>query len=216
MTNEELVQKIKEGQPNLINDLWTQIERFVRSYTIKLYNTWYDRCQSMGLEPDDLYQASALVLNSAIKYFSLDKGTKFLTVYTYFLRTQFYKEIKVNHSGNKCYIRPICDLSLDEPIYNDSDITLSALLVDDTAEYAYTSYEDYEFNNQLHSQLKLAMQVLNENEVLVIDKYYNSKMRMSDIARLLNITRTHVYTIHRRALNKLKLSNTLNLFYECL
>lgn len=216
MTNEELVKRIKEGQTDLINDLWAQIERFVRSYTIKLYNTWYDRCQSMGLEIDDLYQIGALVLNSSIQYFSLDKGTKFLTIYTYFLKNQFYKEIKVNYSGSKRYIKPICDLSLDERIYTDSDITLGDMLVDNSVESAYTAYENYEFNNQLHNQLKLAMQFLSTNERLVIDKYYNSKMRMSDIAQLLSITRTHVYAIHRGALNKLRLTNTLNMLYECL
>ncbi len=204
MTNEELVIKIQNGQTDFINELWLNIEKFVRAQANLFFRNWQSRCLKLGIEKEDLYQSAFLRLNKAIEYYKTDKGTKFLSIYGLFLKSQFYKDIKVSYSGHKRYIKDIETLSLDNYIDSNLEVGFVDTLIDESAEEAFNNLENEEYRQLLHTCLKSALSLLTENEYAVIKKHYYNNERMSDIAEELGIIRTYAYQIRRRAFGKMK------------
>ena len=66
MTNEELVKKIKDGQNELMSDLWAQIEPFVNLQAYKFVTgPQSENCARAGVEREDLFCAGYFALEPA-------------------------------------------------------------------------------------------------------------------------------------------------------
>lgn len=118
MTNEELALSIKDGQQELIEELWSQTERFVRQQAYRFMSAWSLRCTQMCVDEEDLYQVGYFALLDSIDAFKNEY--KFMTYFGYHLKRQFYKLTKMNYTGwqNNTVYRPA---ELDENRISDTD-----------------------------------------------------------------------------------------------
>ena len=140
MTNEELVVKIQNGQTELNVELWLNIEKFVHTQSDLFFRNWQDRCQKLGVEKDDLYQTGWLALILAVPKYNEQAGASFIYYFAYFLKTQFYRMIKLQKRNNK-WLDSSDTLSraesLDKTVYENKDgvnTTIEDYLADEMSE----------------------------------------------------------------------------------
>ena len=89
MSSEELAEAVKAGRKELLEDLWLQVERFVR----KEANRWTHLA-----EADDLCQEGYLILASAVEHYERREESSFLAFYKVNLKWGWIRYI--NSSGS--------------------------------------------------------------------------------------------------------------------
>lgn len=135
MTNEELAVLIQGGEEERTAELWKQVERFVRQRARSYATNLIER----AADADDLTQAGYFAMLEAVKYYSPNKGGKFLTVLKNPLKKAFYEVAGVRSSKRDAAIYAI---SLDAPATNDEDATpLSDLVADEEAQAPFIQVE---------------------------------------------------------------------------
>ena len=139
-SNEELVEKIKQGESNYLVTLWGQIECYV-------YLKVVDRLNYISKKYmlEDLQQEGYLAMLDAIKYYNPDKGSKFIIILTLCLKNRFNDVLDLRTKRGK--YDPLQNaLSLDEIISeggeSTSTMTRGDLLPDNNAIEPFLSVED--------------------------------------------------------------------------
>ena len=209
MTNEELVTKIQSGKTELMSELWTQVERFVRqqAYKFATGDRWSDLCKSAGLTDEDFYIVGYFALEKAVKEYDADREASFLTYFGNFhLKRAFYKELGVNNSGGKYRVKPNLlsqAESLDKQIFEGKDgnkLTLESHLADESAQEPFEQIEDVLYNQQLHADLEEALASLRPRDAQIIrDNYYNM-LSLVEQEKKYGISKTRIRDIRQRAL----------------
>lgn len=123
MTNEELATRIKNGETDLIPELWNQVSRFVEMCAYKIAR----KVSSAVFDAEDLIQSGYFALIDAIKYFEPNGECKFITYLSYTLKTAFaecggWKSSKEQYKWQ--YEREYPPRSLDAPLSDDDTTTL--------------------------------------------------------------------------------------------
>lgn len=221
MTNEELIQKIKEGQTELMHELWSQVEAFVNSQAYKFITfRQKDNCAATGVEQEDLYCIGYFALEPAIKAFDSEKGYAFLTYFSKYLMAEFYKEIKVFKTGGKWYNRQDTLAraeSLDKEIFESKDgtsITLDDILPDENTEAEFESVIDESYNKQLRADLEEAISSLRPRDAQIIRDYYFNTLSVEAQAQKLGISQTRINDLRKQALQKLRNHKALTSYRE--
>ena len=146
-SNEELVEKIKQGESNYLVTLWGQIERYVYLKAVDRLNY-----TSKKYMLEDLQQEGYLAMLDAIKYYNPDKGSKFITILTLCLKNRFNDVLDLRTKRGK--YDPLQNaLSLDEIISeggeSTSTMTRGDLLPDNNAIEPFLSVEDKDYQESL-------------------------------------------------------------------
>ncbi len=149
-------------------------------------------------ETDDLISIGTIGLIKGIDSFSNKNGAKLTT----YCARCMDNEILMNYRNNKKRNK---NVSINEPIGYDKDgneITLLDILKTPNPDFAMDIYK--ENNIKL---LKKYFNILNEREKEIIIKRYglnnNNEQTQKEIAKELNISRSYVSRIEKRALTKL-------------
>ena len=155
----------------------------------------YDNC---GVLKDDLISVGTIGLIKAIDTFNIDKSNKISS----YLSRCIENEILMYIRSNK---KVISTLSLFEPIGEDDDgqeIKLEDIM----------SIEQIDYNEKLDTENKLSnlfkyLKCLDEFELKILTLRYglnNTKeYTQKEIGKMLNISRSYVSRIEKKALNKL-------------
>ena len=144
MTNEELVLRIKAGETSLMDELWSQVYKFAYMRAGKFFNTYADRCQSFGLELEDIQQESFFAIYKAVEGFKPEQGVVFLTYAGYCLKKAFFDMTKMNYKGWQKNAVHSCSCSLDAPIStNDGEYSLADILTGFSLRGACRAYCSY-------------------------------------------------------------------------
>lgn len=125
MTNEELALTIQNDGPELIEELWLQVERFIKSQAKNFYYSHQLRCDQMCVDAEDLYQIGYFALLNATEKFRDDAGSSFINYLAYHLKAQFCSVCKMNYTGwqnNKIRQAGELDDVLANTISVDSDM----------------------------------------------------------------------------------------------
>lgn len=211
MTNEELALKIKAGETELTSELWLQIEKFVRQQAYKFANgdAWSGHCSAAGITHEDLYCAGYFALEPAIEYFDIEKGA-FLTVFGFFLKSAFYKEIGVSKSGKtwrsaQDKLGPVQSLQATLFTGKDGDeITLESHIEDENAQKAFDDVEDALYNQRLHEDLEEALKSLRPRDEAIIRDHYYNQLSADEQAKKYRLSSARVSDIRFRALSLLR------------
>lgn len=221
MTNEELVKKIKDGQNELMSDLWAQIEPFVNLQAYKFVTgPQSENCARAGVEREDLFCAGYFALEPAIRAFAPEKDFKFLTYFKWHLLKIFYKEIKVHKSGEKWYNSRDAlaqSESIDKEIYEDKDgagLTIADITPDEDAKAQFESFKEEQYNRQLRADLEEAISSLNPRDAQIIRDYYFNELAIEMIAQKLNANAYSIKSARVRALKKLQVHKALASYRE--
>lgn len=178
MSNEELAVQIKEGQTDLIPELWESVERFIQWKSWEYYKQTHGYRLSHGYttslpEVDDFVQSGYFAMIKAVEYFSADSGYSFLTFLSYTLKSAFQECIGIRGSR-----RDLLDIagtgSFDAPLkLEENSGTLYDVTQDET-----NNIEDAEqkiWLDQLRSALDTALDRLPEDQrQTLIDRYYKN------------------------------------------
>ena len=207
MTNEEIVEEIKNGKDDYISMLWAAVEKFICVQANKFYAYYRARCMQIGVEVEDLVQVSFFALKSAITAY---KGEyKFLTYLSYHLQTQFRSVCKMRSLGwrnNPVYQT----ISLDNILNDETDQTFISLLP-----AAGDLIEDFiksDWQNHLHKDMTIAFEMLTPRQQEVLDGLYRRNLTFTQLAGELGVKKASVFNVKKSALNRLAKSEVLKIY----
>ncbi len=216
MTNEEIVQKIQEGQTELMLDLWLQTKGFINKVAYSFSCVQFaNKCVSAGLTKEDLINESYFALDEAVKSYKTDKGANFISYLSLHLKKRFYKLLGIQNSGGKWYNR--ADIlskaeSMDKIIDDDSATTLENFIPDKSAEEKMYTIEMTDYIENLHADLETALNSLKTQEAQVIKNYYYNGISLSKQAKILNCSTTSITNIKNKALFALRRHKVLQAY----
>ncbi|MDL2225074.1 sigma-70 family RNA polymerase sigma factor [Eubacteriales bacterium OttesenSCG-928-M02] len=183
MTNEELVERIKAGEEEHMQELWERVERLIRMLMGRQYWRKRERCEQAGVVEEDLQQEGYFVFLDAIKSYDPNKGHRFTAYLTHHIS---------NHVTRALGLRTKKQTS--DPIYTARDIyeeipgVEGILLVDTIADPA----ADEEMENAIHTiwleQLQQdtqeAMQLLTPIQAKVIYLRFHEERTLQEVANV--------------------------------
>lgn len=205
MSNEELAIRIQAGENDLLCDLWTQVEKWIRYQAGKYHLTHQDRCSHLGVTAEDLYQSGFFALLKAIEAYEVSKGLMFITYLRYPLKNEFDKLTKSN--GRICK-KDVLDgsLSLDMPInsdYENKNRSLADLVIDPSSQSELDNAINSDCEIALQIALQKAIEKLPERYQKVVEGRYLKNEKPASLMAKLGISRTRVWVIQDSAIKAL-------------
>ena len=203
-SNEALVQRIQDGERELLPQLWEQVQAFVRSETARWLRAW-QKSRPM-LEFDDLYQGGYIAMCEAVETYRPGHGGVFLTWLGYYLKTAFSCEVGCRTSrqvreGNTL------TLSLDAPLGVDTeDLTLGDMVPDPVDGYARAEANIY--HAQLRTVVQKALDELPQPQQETIKLRYFDGLTLKEVSRGLGIEPETVRQREQKGLRALRRGNT--------
>ena len=198
MTNEELAVLAKAGDQKAVEQLWMQVRDFVKMMAVKRVTL----AGSHRLELDDLVQSGFVAMMGAVEYFDPERGFKFLTIFDFFLKTEFARAAGYRSAKQKrdpIHRAP----SLNKPLTDDPDadelIDLVAAPGDDIADV-----DDRIWTEQLHEALEAALGDLPEEESSTIRRLFYEEKSPTEIARDDGVSKYDVQKRQKKGLSTIK------------
>jgi len=187
---EKYIKLLLNKDKNARNILIERNLRLVAHITKKFENSGFDN--------DDLISIGTIGLIKGIDSYSKEKGTRITTYCAKCIENEILMYFRSNKKNN-------LNISLDDPIGYDkegNDITVLDVLKTEDIDYI-----DNMFKNEKQEKLKEYIKVLNKREKEIIEKRYglnnNDELTQKEIAKSLNISRSYVSRIEKRALTKI-------------
>ena len=181
-----LLKKDKEARNILIE----RNLRLVAHITKKFENT--------NIDNDDLISIGTIGLIKGIDSYSLEKGTKITTYCAKCIENEILMYFRSNKKNN-------LNISLDDPIGYDkegNDITVLDVLKTENKDFIEEMFKEDNIN-----LLKKYMTILTDREKEIIEKRYglnnSDELTQKQIAKKLNISRSYVSRIEKRAITKI-------------
>lgn len=198
MSNEELAERIRDGDDTLTLDLWNGVKGFVYQQAFRYCSTCPGRG---GNELEDLVQSSFIAMMEAVKTFRRDKDCGFLTWLDYYLRNEWQKCLGIRTTRRDALNENV--LSLDAPIdENQGDGVLADTVPDPTDRIADVERKIY--LEQLRAALDTALdQLPAEQREILKQRYYNG-IPQAKLAESTRRTRGDVLGLERRGLDQLR------------
>lgn len=232
MTNEELVMRIKDGNKELMSELYTQNIRLIQIIVRRL-------CTDIN-DYEDAMQDAYFGLAAAVETYSTDKGTKFITHATYHIRQAIrrgqstlqhipehikFRGAHIRRIQNELYIQFERTPTAEE-ISNKTGLTVKQIkhtlyaTMPTQSIYATIGTEDLTLVDIIqderadietaiiaidaHKALFNAIRTLPKLEAQSVHLIYLKNMTITKTAEIMDIPINEVKNIIRRALNKLQ------------
>ena len=199
MTNEELVQRIQNGEKVLIIELWEQVKRFIA----KRAKNFCLHCYSTKVDPEDLIQSGYFALLEAIKKFDPGVDGSFINYLNFHLRNQFHVEAGIRTSRRDALINAT---SLEELLFGDDneDLTLMSTIKSEAAEMELDNVIEHLKNKQILKSVMECMRKLNPTYRDVLIQFYFKQRKSSEIAKDYGLSRRRITLIHGLAIKRLR------------
>lgn len=228
MTNEELVEKIREGQTQLVEELWNQTEGLIRWAASRFYaqitaangGTAPGGLEWIGADnrkenTEDLVQSGYFALVKAIEQYNPEAGAAFSTFLLLHLRNEFQacsggrskrrRNDPLNHAA-----------SLDAPFGEDDDGETLLNMVPDTRDF-FRAAEERIFRAELRAALEAALDRLPDREAKVLREFYFCDKTQGQIGEELGCSSQAVAQFQKRGINRIRHSSdrrTLEAFID--
>ena len=197
MSNEELAQRIQQGERDLILQLWAQVRRYAHDRAYKWYRATGGRG---GVTLDDLEQESIVALLEALEGWD-EKAGKFLTWYDLRLKAAF---TAATMQRTKRDMKDPLEsaLSLDASLLDGEDdpFILADVVADPRAEDDLNTVEERDRQAAIRRVLN-SLQV--EQRRVILLRYYHDMTR-EQTAQRLHLTKTRAAAIEAKALRLLR------------
>ena len=193
---QECLERIAAGDPKARNELIEHNLRLVAYIVNKHY--------SDSKEQEDLISIGTIGLIKAAETFDPEKAISFSTYASTCIRNQIKMYFrKMKHKNNEVY--------MNEPIDTDkngNELTIADIFKDDVC-----VDDEVDLRINMEKLYKCLDKVLDERERLIISKRYglicsdgtvSRPLAQREVAKLLNISRSYVSRIEKRAIDKLK------------
>ena len=193
---QDCIRRISEGDPKARNEL---IEHNLR-LVVFIVNKHYGESK----EQEDLISIGTIGLIRAAETFDAEKAISFSTYASTCIRNQIKMYFrKIRHKSSEVY--------MNEPIDTDkngNELTIADIFKDDVC-----VDDEVELRINMEKLYKLVGTVLDDRERLIISKRYglvcadgtvSKPLAQREVAKNLNISRSYVSRIEKKALEKLK------------
>ena len=193
---QECIKRISEGDANARNELVEHNLRLV----VFIVNKHY----SDSREQEDLISIGTIGLIRAAETFDPEKAISFSTYASTCIRNQIKMYFrKTRHKNNEVY--------MNEPIDTDkngNELTIADIFKDDVC-----VDDEVDLRINMEKLYQLISTVLDDRERLIISKRYglvcedgtvSRPLAQREVAKLLDISRSYVSRIEKKALDKLK------------
>ena len=207
MSNEELAERIKNGETDLILDLWEQVRKLV----IKIINKRYlpQDGSTNWVELDDLLQAGFVGMTNTISDFDPSSGFKFTTYLGRHLANAAREALGIRSKKRD----PLLDaVSMDKPISSgENSLTLGDMFQDKSAEYIYDDLiEDLAKKEDVRT-IREQLKCLNPREREIFEARYFHGLSFVAIGEKHNCTKQSAYNTANRSLWKIRRSKAVQL-----
>ena len=178
MTNEELVEKVKNGEPWATLELWKAVEKFVQ---MKARSYLLHAGKHANAEYDDLVQVGFFAMMEAVEKYNPARGGNFIGSLGYALQKHF--AIEGGHRTSKRDALALAGstaepISADDP---DGD-TIVDLIADTGWEYAFCLVEYRDFISYVRVLIGATLSRLAPRQRECIEKHYLLGMTMEEAA----------------------------------
>lgn len=198
MTNEDLAVRIRQGERELLPELWAGVEKFV---AVKAGQCARQLDGYGGVTAEDLYQCGYLAMLEAVKTFDPAAGAKFLTWLKYHLRSAFAQT-----AGYRSKKRDPLNMAdtLDAPLSEDDSATLADFVACDWAEEDYQDAERRIWLEQLHDTVKRALDALPDAEREIITGHHLEGLTLQKLAEWRGVSPNAIRERERRGFRRLR------------
>ena len=197
MSNEELAQRIQQGERDQLLTLWAQVRRFARDRAFRWHRATGGRG---GVTLDDLEQEAFIALLEALEGWD-EKAGPFLPWYAYRLKAAFTAATAQGTQRDR--FDPLeSALSLDMPLLDGEDdpFTLEDTIPDPRAEADMEAVAE----RDLQAGVRRVVDSLPAEQRRVILLRYFHDMTREQAAQRLHLTRTRAAAIEAKALRLLR------------
>lgn len=196
MSNEELAQRIQDGERGLISQLWEQVAQFIR---LQAYKRYVLTGGMGGVEVEDLAQSGYFALLAALDTYDRSTGYKFLTYLSVALKNAFREA--TGYHPTRSVKHDLIDkaASLDAPLSgDDEEFTLGDTLADPMNDY--DALEHKIWLDQLQETMSRALDTLPAEWRDVLHRYYWQGQTEEQIGRETKTSRQEAQKRKRDAL----------------
>lgn len=168
------------------------------SHNLRLVAHIVKKYYAANAEPDDLVSIGTIGLIKAVSTFDYTKGIRFAT----YASRCIENEILMHFRSNK---KTAQDVSISDPIDTDKDghpLTLMDVIAEDD-----TIIEDLDLKINAEKLYRYMRDILDDREKEIIEWRYGlvgGGLTQREVAKKLNISRSYVSRIEKKALEKLK------------
>ena len=208
MTNEELAIEIQNGNKAACTELWEQVKYWV----IKCAYSYYNKLKQLDREyiPDveDFASEGYIAMLEAVKYYSPEKGYKYITYLGKTLKKAFATVAGLRTSRNE----PLNNAnSLNSPIGIESEDTEAIdMLSDETAQDDFQKIE----LSDTQQIFAAALANLSETDRKLIKLRYWDELSYTAIGKKIGITKSTVIARERKLLRKFRLNDSITALYN--
>ncbi|MGI1659612.1 MAG: sigma-70 family RNA polymerase sigma factor [Desulfitobacterium sp.] len=204
MSNEELCERIKAGEKDLIITLWEQVRKLIAKIMIRDY---LPRDGSTNkIETDDLIQAGFLGMMSAIEDFDPSSGFTFTTYLNYHLKTAASDAMgRRSYKQSKDPIHRALSAELQAST-GDDDRTIMDSIKDESMTYIYDDLIDRMAVQQDCQLILEQRERLTPKEREVFDEVYIEGLMLKEIAERHEYSPGRARQLHEQALRKIRRS----------
>lgn len=176
MNNEELAQRIKEGQKEYLAPLWTNMRRLIVKWANAYYGKYKDRLEGRGVTQEDLEQQGYFALLEAVKAYDPSTGWKLTTYLSFPLQKAFHELAGLRTSRQREDVLSKA-ISLDAPICGTGEeIRLMDALEDTGGVGDIEAVTERIYTEQLRADLEKALgEIRPEHAALLRGRYFEGK-----------------------------------------
>ena len=197
MTNEELAIRVQKQNGNGQAELWDNVKYLVK----RIMSKYFSKCESMGIETDDLLQAGYFAMMSAVNDYDPDKGYKFTAYLEFHCRNKAREALGIRTSKKRF---PLC--GLDDIVPGTEDLKISDIIEDENAALPFEEVVEAVYQAQLRTTLDECLDTLPEKERETIKQYYFDGLTLVQIAEKRSVSVEAVRARRNKGLRTLKYS----------
>lgn len=210
MTNEELVQQIREGDKDLIPKLWENVQKLLYMMAQRVYITMRGRCEHVGVELADLEQEAYFAFLEALKAYDPESGYAFTTYLRYPFQNHVSKLLGLRSARQKN--EPLStSTSLHKPVEDaDGD---SCELLDLLPDEHSTDFVQRIDDESEAGTVRAAVDALPEPQKCAVRLYYFDGLTLRETGERLSVTKERARRIIQEAIVKLRKDKALFVIY---
>lgn len=200
MTNEEICNRIQNGEIALFDDLLEKNRRFIHWMVYKYHRIIRDRY--IGVDEEDLEQCVKMALFRAVGAFDPDRGKTFICFATWLAKREIYSLIGLrNGVSNRPELNAVT-VSKDEPLVpqdDESDARREDLIEDLNA----LKPEEVTIRHLIDERVREIVDELPESEAEVIRLHQLKQLPLKIAAGEMEISEKQARQIYRRGISRL-------------
>lgn len=203
MTNEELVQAIKQGNTNLYALLWEQVYKLLYSIARKYYNRHTGQLSSAGVTLDDLYQEYYFAMLDAVKAYDSAKGYSFTSYFKFYTKNRFNMLAGFRTAKGRRDLLT-SSTSLDTPMRDNEDCTLADVTPNENALHDIENVDEKLYLQQLHTDLQACLDTLEPlQRAAVVGRFYHGAS-ISELSAQMGVEPKQAQQLATKGLCKLR------------